>query len=217
MVKVLDKRQKIVGKILTDTRAVLTGSHFVYTSGRHGSSYINKDAVYPHTAQARALCAMWAKDFKDAGVDVVVGPQLGAIILANNTADELSKLTKKEILGVPAEKGDIKGEFEFKRGYADLVKGKKVLVVEDIITTGGSVKTVISLIKKTGGKVVGLGVLCNRGNVKPGDIGISKIDSLIDIQMDSWDEKDCKLCKAGIPIDIRVGKGKEFLKNKPKI
>lgn len=207
-------REKRVREILENTEAVLTGSHFVYTSGRHGSAYINKDAVYPHTEQTRELCRMWAQDFAEKNVEVVVGPELGAVILANNTASELTNITGREVLGISAKKGAEKGSFEFNRGYGDLVKGKRVLVVEDVVTTGGSVKTVIDLVRRAGGEVVGLGVLCNRGNVKPEDVGVDEIDSLVNVTMESWAEEDCGLCRDDAPIDTRVGKGKEFLARK---
>lgn len=200
-------------KILAETNAILSNGHFVYVSGKHGDMYVNKDAVYPHTKAIRKLCAMWAEHFKNAGIEVVVGPAMGGVILAHNTAAELSKILKKDIPGVYAEKtGD--GGFDFTRGYGAFVKGKKVLVVEDVLTTGGSVKKVISVVKKAGGKVVGLGVIANRGNVKPRDVGVRKITALVNIQMTAMEVKDCTLCKNKVPINTNVGKGKLFLAGK---
>ena len=156
---------------------------------------------------------MWAKDFADSGVEVVVGPAMGGVILSHATASELTRMLKRDIPGVYAEKtGD--GGFDFTRGYGDFVKGKKVLVVEDVLTTGGSVKKVIDLTKKAGGKIIGLGVIANRGGVKARDIGVKKIDALIDINFIAMNPKDCKLCKNGIPVNTNVGKGKLFLAGK---
>jgi len=205
-------REEKVKKILEKTNAVLSG-HFVYVSAKHGERYINKDAIYPHTKEIKELCSMWAKDFADSGVEVVVGPAMGGVILSHATASELTRMLKRDIPGVYAEKtGD--GGFDFTRGYGDFVKGKKVLVVEDVLTTGGSVKKVIDLTKKAGGKIIGLGVIANRGGVKARDIGVKKIDALIDINFIAMNPKDCKLCKNGIPVNTNVGKGKLFLAGK---
>jgi orotate phosphoribosyltransferase len=207
------KREEKVKKILAKANAVLTDGHFVYVSAKHGDKYINKDAIYPHTSLIRQLTKMWAEDFKDSGVEVVVGPAMGGVILSNNTASELSKLLKKDIPGVYAEK-DGEGGFTFTRGYDSFVKGKKVLVVEDVLTTGGSVKKVIEMTEKAGGKVIGLGAIANRGNVKAKDIGVKKIDALINLEFNAMEAKDCTLCKNGIPVNTNVGKGKLFLAGK---
>lgn len=206
-------REEKVKKILSRANAVLTDGHFVYVSGKHGDKYINKDAIYPHTKLVRELAKMWAEDCKSSGVEVVVGPAMGGVILSHDTATELSKLLKKDIPGVYAEK-DGNGGFSFTRGYGEFVKGKKVLVVEDVLTTGGSVKKVIDLTKKAGGKIVGLGVIANRGNVKAKDVGVRKIDALIDIQMNTMEPKVCTLCTNKVPVNTNVGKGKLFLAGK---
>lgn len=200
-------------KILASTNAILTGGHFVYVSTKHGDKYVNKDAIYPHTKAIRELCKMWAEEFKNSGVEVVVGPAMGGVILSNNTAGELSKLLKTDIPGVYAEK-DGDGGFTFTRGYDAFVKGKRVLVVEDVLTTGGSVKKVIDLVRNSGGKVVGLAVIANRGGVKPRDVGVKAINALMNIQMTAMDEKSCTLCKDGVPVNTNVGKGKLFLAGK---
>lgn len=207
------RREEKVKKILAQANAVLTNGHFVYVSAKHGDKYINKDAIYPHTNLVRELTRMWAEDFKDSGVEVVIGPAMGGVILSNNTASELSKIVKKDIPGVYAEK-DGEGGFAFTRGYDAFVKDKKVLVVEDVLTTGGSVKKVIEMTKKAGGKIVGLGVIANRGGVKAKDVGVKKINSLIDIQMNAMEAKNCTLCKNGVPVNTNVGKGKLFLSGK---
>lgn len=206
-------REEKVKKILAKANAVLTNGHFVYVSTKHGDKYINKDAIYPHTKLIRELTKMWAEDFKKSGVEVVVGPAMGGVILSHDTATELSKLLKKDIPGVYAEK-DGDGGFTFTRGYDAFVKGKKVLVVEDVLTTGGSVKKVIEMTRKAGGKIVGLGVIANRGNVKAKDVGVKKIDALINLQFNTMEAIDCTLCKEKVPVNTNVGKGKLFLAGK---
>lgn len=199
--------------ILNDVGAVITDSHIVYTSGKHGTAYVNKDAVYPHTEKISALCSMIAGQFfrNHEDVDVVVAPALGGIVLTQWVAYHLSYLTSKEVLAVYAEK-TADGNFVFTRGYDKLVIGKRVLVLEDVLNTGGSVKKVVNLVRTTGGEVVGLGALCNRGGVTSQDVGdVLKLFSLIDVTLDAWDASDCPLCAQGVPINTDVGKGKEFL------
>jgi len=147
--------------ILKKVGAVITDSHFVYTSGKHGSVYVNKDAVYPHTAETSRIGELFAEKYKDVDIDVVAAPALGGIILSQWVAYHLSKLKGKEILGVYTEKTADK-QMIFTRGYDKLVKGKKVLVIEDLTTIGGSVRKVVDTVKATGGNVVAVCVMVNR-------------------------------------------------------
>src|SRR5580704_12495797 len=90
--------------ILKKTHAILTDSHFVGTSARHMPTYINKDALYPHVMEASRIGELFAQKYKDLDIDIVAAPALGGIILSTWTAYHLSKLKKKEILGIYAEK-----------------------------------------------------------------------------------------------------------------
>jgi orotate phosphoribosyltransferase len=113
-------------------------------------------------------------------------------------------------LAVYAEKdGD---QFVIKRGYEKLIPGKNVLIVEDILTTGGSAKKVFEAVRALGGNVVGLGAICNRGGVTEGDIGLlPELYSLTSVNLDSWEANECPLCASDVPVNITIGKGKEFL------
>lgn len=197
--------------ILAETGAVLTDQHFVYTSGKHGSAYVNKDAVYPHSKETSNLCRTIAEHFADSGAEVVIAPAIGGTILSQWVAYHLSELCGREILSVYAEK---EGEsFIIKRGYDKLIPKRKVLVVEDVLTTGGSAKKVVEVTRALGGNVVGLGVICNRGGVRPEDVAdVPELFALVNVTLDAWDEGECPLCKEGIPINIDVGKGREWLK-----
>jgi orotate phosphoribosyltransferase len=118
------------------------------------------------------------------------------------------------VLGVYAEK-TVEGGFVIKRGYEKIVAGKKVLVVEDVLTTGGSAKKVVEVTRNLGGEVVGLGVICNRGGITPSDVANPpKLFALINVKLDSWDEAGCPLCVKNVPVNTYVGKGREFLAKK---
>jgi orotate phosphoribosyltransferase len=207
-------------EVLRSVGAIITGSHVVYTSGKHGSAYINKDAVYPDTMETSMLCNEIAGRFERFDVDSVIAPAIGGVILSQWVAYHLTRLnvengnSSKKVFGVYAEK-DGNGDFVIKRGYDRFINGKRVLVVEDILTTGGSVKKVIEAVRAVGGSVVGLGVLCNRGGITPEDIGgVQELVPLLNFKLDSWSPLDCPLCKSNVPINTEIGKGREFLASK---
>jgi len=199
---------------------VIVDDHFVYTSGKHGSVYIRKDKLYPYTRLTSMVCRMMAEKVKDLNIDVVAGPALCGIVLSQWTAYHLSKLLKKEVFSVFTEKTyEDKQVFDrpqmLKRGYDALVKGKRVLVVEDLTTTGASVKKVVDRIKEAGGKVAAVFILVNRN---PKDINSkfmgASLKSLSVFKADAYDEDKCPLCKKNIPINTEVGHGKEYLAKK---
>ena len=195
--------------------AILTNDHFVYASGKHGSAYVNKDAVYPHTAETSRLCRAIAERFVDDNVQVVIAPAIGGVILSQWTAHHLSEMNGHEVFGVYAEKSEGGDAFVIKRGYDKLIAGKNVLVVEDVLTTGGSAKKVVEATRAIGGNVVGLGVLCNRGGITPQDVAdVLKMTALVNVKLDAWDEATCPLCEQNVPVNTDVGKGREFLAHK---
>lgn len=225
-----DCEEEEILEILNRVGAVIKNSHIVYTSGKHGRAYVNKDSVYPHTVDTSCLCRMIAKRFANDNVEVVIAPAIGGVILSQWTAYHLTEMTKHEVFGVYADKEIVAisdpegknrycyvetGNFVIKRGYDKLVAGRRVLVVEDTLITGGSARKVIKATQAIGGKVVGLGVLCDRGGIMLEDIvDVPKLIALVNVRLDAWDEIDCLLCKQNIPINTDVGKGREFLARK---
>ena len=203
-------------RVLGKVGAVIADSHIVYTSGKHGMAYVNKDAVYPHTAETSRLCRAIAERFADDNVQVVIAPAIGGVILSQWTAHHLTEMNGHEVFGVYAEKLFDGGDaFVIKCGYDKLIAGKKVLVVEDVLTTGGSAKKVVEVTRAIGGNVVGLGVLCNRGGITPQDVAdVPKMTALVNVKLDEWDEATCPLCEQNVPVNTDVGKGREFLARK---
>ncbi len=200
--------------ILEKTGAVVKNSHFVYISGKHAPNYINKDYIFPHISYISRIAEIIAQKYKDQPIDVVAGPSMGGIILSQWTAYHLGLLKNKEIISVYTEKQPGKDQI-FTRGYGVFVKGKNVLVVEDIVTTGGSVKKVINSVDKEGGKVLAACSIVNKDpiHINPDFIGVP-YDYLAIVGMDIWDEEDCPLCKEGVPINTTLGHGKKFLESK---
>ncbi|MBI4426946.1 MAG: phosphoribosyltransferase [Candidatus Magasanikbacteria bacterium] len=195
--------------------AILRNTHVVYTSGKHGNAYVNKDVIYPHTEAVYRLCFLMAKQLENAGIDVVAGPAMGGLILAQWVAFHLSQLTGREVLAVYAEK---EGEgFAFRRGQDKLIVGKRVLVVEDILTTGGSVKKVNATVRADEGHLVVVFALCNRGCVTCEMIDSPLLYTLVDINLQSYEPDNCPLCHDGVPINMSVGHGKQFLLDHPEL
>lgn len=197
--------------LLKKVGAVYTNDHFVYTSGLHGSVYINKDAMYLHPMETTMVCRLFAERHQDYDLDVVVGPAAGGIILAQWTAYHLTQLKGREISGVYTEKDDREGQI-FRRGYGELVKGKKVLIVEDIITTGGSVVKVIDSVKEAGGKTVAVSAMVNRNpdGVNSESLGVY-FSALCTLKAEAYRPEECPLCINKLPINTKVGHGKGFL------
>jgi orotate phosphoribosyltransferase len=189
--------------------ALLANTHVVYTSGRHGSTYVNKDALYPHTRETAELCGLIAAHFAGAQPEVVAGPTIGGVLLAQWVAHQSPPLPdgRRALAVFAEEQGSSPGSTRvFRRGYADLIPGRRVLVVEDILTTGGSARKVIDAVRALGGELVGLGALCNRGGVQAEDLGAPELFALLTLALESWDTAECPLCRQGVPLNTRVGK-----------
>lgn len=191
--------------------------HFVLTSGRHTADYFNKDAIYMYPVEISRLAREIAKSYKDDNIEAVIAPAIGGVILSQWVAFHLSKLTGRNIFALYAEKDETGKGFVIKRGYDQIIKGKTVLVVEDVLTTGGSVRKVVELVRVYGGVVAGIGAILNRGRVTADMVGNStKMMAIADINFPNWPEDDCHLCRDSIPVNVDMGKGREFLLKKEK-
>ncbi len=201
--------------LLRQVNAMVTESHIVYTSGKHGASYFNKDAIYPHTQLTSQFCSEIAQHFVRQNIEVVIAPAVGGIILSQWVAHHLTLLTQKEVLGIYAEKSETSSSFVIKRGYDQLCRAKRVLVVEDVLTTGGSVRKVVEAVQALPAHIIGVAALCNRGQVTAQACGVNELFALAEVRMQSWDEEECPLCQKHVPINLQVGKGREYLQKRP--
>lgn len=198
--------------ILKEAGALLEG-HFIGASGRHLSLYMNKDAFLPHTDYVSRICKMLAELNKDIEVDMVVGPAVGGIVLSTWTAQHLSELQGKKVLSIFTEKTPDNGQV-LKRGYDALVKGKRVLAVEDTVTTGDSVKKTIDAVTAAGGNVVQLSLIMNRdpAHINQETFGVP-ISSLISLPMESWGEDEVPDWLKKIPTNTTVGHGAKYFRS----
>jgi orotate phosphoribosyltransferase len=170
---------------------VLQKGHFRLTSGRHSDRYMQCAGLFEHPKESAELCAMLADMFIRSGtkIDVVAGPALGGIIMAYETARALG------VRNVFAEREN--GVMTLRRGF-HIERGERALIVEDVVTTGGSVKEVIELLRGMGACIAGVGAIVDRSGGAV-DFGADfRPLAVMDIQ--SWDESECPLCRDGIPI-----------------
>ncbi len=273
---------KEIRSVLNKVNAVITDDHFVYTSGKHGSAYVNKDALYRHTRETHDLCLEIKRRVSDTGKmgvtgggslpyipQAVVAPAIGGVILSQWVAFHFSHYFDGELMDIPAlyaersERSLIKSagnwgfgiichhakdqlktlgtevstntgaifsgqlergeelviketKFILKRGQDKVIQdlnATEVLVVEDILNTGGSAKRTVEAVRIAGGDVKVVAALCNRGNVTAKALGVEQLISLLDVQMDAWDENDCPICKDKGYKSVRtdLGHGKSFL------
>ncbi len=200
-------------RLLKETGALITDSHFVGTSGRHMHTYVNKDALVAHPAATSRVGELFAELNKDTEIEAVIAPAMGAIILGQWTAFHLGKMKGKDIVSVYTDKaGD---DQELKRGYDKLIAGKRVLAIEDVTTTGGSVVKTVEKARAAGANVVGVSVMMNRDpdHITSETIG-APFSFLAAMSVDSYAEDECPLCASGVPVNTTVGHGKKFLEKK---
>lgn len=201
--------------ILKDTNALLTDDHFVYTSGLHGSVYINKDILYTRPEKASAVGKLFAEQLKEHDIEVIAAPALGGIVLSQWTAYHLSNMEGKVIYAVYTEKTPEKEQI-FTRGYDAVVTGKKVCIIEDLVTTGGSVRKVVESVKKVDGEVITVGVMVDRSpqdNPATSEVIGTPFFALGRLPVEVYEPESCPLCQSQVPINIAVGHGKKFLAN----
>jgi orotate phosphoribosyltransferase len=197
-------------QVLLDSNAILQGDHFVYISGDHGSGWIDKDAIYPHTERVEHLCRNLGKLVRDRQIDVVCGPATGGLIIAEWTSHELGCLSAFADHDQP-KPGEIRGKFVLRRGYDHLVTGKRVFVVDDIVNTGYSIRQTISAVRAAGGNVVAAGALVSRGNVGPAGLGVDELVYLLEYKIPAWPAAECPLCKSGKPVNLQYAHGADFV------
>ena len=184
--------------VLTDERimqvieetGVLQKGHFKLTSGRHSDRYMQCARLFEYPEHSALLCAELARRFANAGAELVIGPAIGGIIMSYEVARALG------VRNIFAERQD--GAMKLRRGFV-VRPGQKVLVVEDVITTGGSVKEVIQLLEQAGAEIVGVGVVVDRSAGKI-DFGYP-LHSLVSMSIESFLPEECALCEKGLPID----------------
>ena len=179
-----------VERVFRDAGAFQEG-HFVLASGRHSPRYLEKFQVLQWPARTERLCADIAEWARTLALDTVAGPTTGGIILAHEVARQL------DARAVYAERADDGHSREVRRGF-QLDAGERVLVVDDIMTTGGSVQETIDAVARSGASVVGAAVLVDRSGGQA-RLGVP-LHALWTLDIPTYDTAECPLCAKGVPV-----------------
>lgn len=180
-----------VKQLFIDTGAILEG-HFLLTSGLHSPLYVEKFQVLQYPEYTAKLCKALADKFAQDQVELVIGPVTGGILLAHEVGKNLGTraiFTERE-----------NGKMTLRRGFI-IKPGERVLIVEDIITTGGSVQEVLDVVREHGGIPVGVGILVDRSGGKA-NFGVPH-QALLHLDVKTYRPEDCPLCAQGQLITKR--------------
>jgi len=175
-------------EIFRETKVWQEG-HFLLTSGRHSNRYIQCARVLQYPRFTEKLCYELARKFKGEEIDVVAAPAVGGIIIAYEVAKIL------QTRAIFAERDN--GKMIFRRGF-EIDDDENVLVVEDVITTGGSVREVIKAVRRAGGNLKGLGVFVDRSG---GKLSFdTRVESLLTVNVETYTPEKCPLCREQAPL-----------------
>ncbi len=216
-----------VVRMFEKAEALLTKDHFVLTPhpgvdwGPHSDTYVSKMRLLADPTAASMLGYVMAEHaYRNFGViDGVIGPMNGGGFLSQWAAYHLCHFTGRKIRSFYAEKTLDGKDFVIGGGLLDEIGGAKILGVDDVLKSGGSIGKVNNLVWRAGGSIVGVAALWNRGAVAEYQLGEKKVSlfSLVNRRIDEWSgEAECPLCRDGVPINEKVGKGAEFMARKRK-
>lgn len=180
-------KEEIVA-MLKEAEVLLEG-HFLLTSGRHSDRYMQCAKIFQYAKYSVPLCGELARQYQDEGVELVIGPAIGAIQMSYEVGKQLG------VRNIFAEREN--GVMTLRRGFT-IEKGQRVLIVEDVVTTGGSVKEVMQLVREHGGVIVGIGSIVDRTGGKI-DFGVP-YRSAFSMDITSYEPEDCPICKTGLPL-----------------
>jgi orotate phosphoribosyltransferase len=195
---------------LMDVGAFYTGQHFVLKSGKHSEAYINPDVVLAYPSVINPITSMMAEPFlRDAHGDLVcIGPEFGGNYLAWDVARHLSAVSPGEVKWVATRKEGLNSfRIEPDRGFEQLLPGADVLIVEDLLTTGGSVVRLIESLKtRADFNIIGVTVAINRGNVTAAQLDVPRLHAAEEVQIETDEHR---------PIVVDIGHGADFNRAHP--
>jgi orotate phosphoribosyltransferase len=167
------------------TKALLDG-HFILSSGLHSPNYLQCALALKHPSDAAKFGNAIAEHFRDGGIELVASPAIGGLVIGFAVASALN------VPFVWTERQE--GVMTLRRGF-QLREGERILVVEDVITTGGSTRECIAALEKNGGQVVAAASIVDRSN-GTADVGVPRV-SLIEMDVPTFDPNDCPMCANG--------------------
>ncbi len=172
---------------------VFARGHFLLSSGRHSDEYWEKFRIFEHPRVTERLCGLIAQRYREQQVAVVLGPTTGGALLAQEVARQLGV---RCMIAEPASSG---GGRELRRGFL-LREGERVLVVDDVLTTGLSVRETLAALRAYQPDILGIEVLIDRSNGEAGKQFDVPLRALFSVAARSYDPAACPLCLAGQPV-----------------
>ena len=185
-------REQII-ELLKESGVIMEG-HFLLTSGRHSGLFLQFSRLFQYPESTSAICTLMADPYRDEGVETVIGPAMGGIIPAYESARQLQA---RALFAEPS--GD---RMILRRGFS-IQPGERVLVVEDAVTTGGSVQKVLDLLQALKADVAGVSVLADRSGGRV-DFGMP-FKALLTMEVESYPVDNCPLCVEGITLQKPKG------------
>ncbi len=184
-------------RLLREAGALLEG-HFQLSSGRHSAAYVEKFRLLERPPQTDALCRMIADWARELSPSVVAGPTTGGLIVSYEVARHLGL---RSIFAEKAEGGGPDGSVgrSFQRGFT-IAPGERVLIVDDVLTTGGSVRDVLEAVRSMGGEPLAVAVLIDRSGGST-DFGVPSFSCLA-LDLPSFEPDDCPLCAQKVPLTV---------------
>ncbi len=176
------------------THALLEG-HFQLTSGLHSPQYFQCARVLQYPKFAEQLCEEIASRFRSKAIDAVIAPALGGIIVGTEVGRQLA------VRSMFAERHD--GRMQLRRGF-EIEKGERLLICEDVITTGGSVREVIDIVRSAGADIVGVGVIVDRSG---GKVSFTNLFATVVMEVVTYAPDKCPMCQQGIAVEKPGSRG----------
>ena len=176
-------------RVLKVTDALLEG-HFQLSSGRHSQGYVQCAQVLQYPWYLNQLCQALAEKFSDQKIDLVVAPAMGGVLISYGVGSVLGKralFTERE-----------NGQMTLRRNFR-IQPGEKVLIVEDVVTTGKSVREVIDVVKRAAGEICGIGAIIDRSDGQADLLGM-ELRALLALDLKTYLPEECPLCQQGIAV-----------------
>ena len=189
----VNRQNKELLEMFEKTGAFLKG-HFELSSGLHSSGYVQCALVLQYPEMAERLGRLLSEPFMDKGIEVVVSPALGGVIIGHETA---KALRARAVFAERKYSPDGTSKIALRRGFG-IGKEEKVLVVEDVVTTGGSTREILRLVSEAKGAIAGVGCLIDRSSGRA-DFRMDAL-SLLDLDIKTYNVGECPLCRKGIPV-----------------
>ena len=208
----IDEAAQETLKILRESGAIVENVHVVHISGLHFPMTINKDAIFPHLDKIERLARLLARRLADLSIEIVCGPAMGGLVVGEWLAHELGVMCAFAEHDPDPKPEDIRGRFVLRRGYDQLVANRRVLVVDDIVNTGHSIRQTIEAVRAAGGQVVAAASLVFVGKFDGATLDVPDYEYLLHYDVPpGWSPEECPMCRDGVPVETRYGHGQEFL------